>query len=304
MSVKNKIIQLNTRLADTLTEKGVEADASETTTALIDKVAEIPQGSGAADDMLKALTKDGTDFSYLWFGADSRFPTDGTKLPMPNTSNGYRFVGTFKDAVTQQIPTKLDISNAVTTEEMFTEVNADGGVDCEMEYDMSALVLDMRNVVTAKIMFASTYFGKFPTLINIESKLKDAYRMFFNNWYIPSDYVCDALANASGVENYGGTFRMYGGKSIVVNVDSATDCGAMFESCSNLENLTLNGTLKVSLSLASCNKLTMQSVENIIDHLADLTDSTTQVITLHTDIKSQLTDEQIATITNKNWTLA
>ena len=44
MSVKSRIAELNARLADTLTEKGVQADASETTTALVGKVAQISQG--------------------------------------------------------------------------------------------------------------------------------------------------------------------------------------------------------------------------------------------------------------------
>lgn len=44
MSVKSRIAQLNARLAEKLTAKGVEADASETTTALIDKMDEIQQG--------------------------------------------------------------------------------------------------------------------------------------------------------------------------------------------------------------------------------------------------------------------
>lgn len=38
MSVKSRIQELNKRLADTLISKGVEADKTETTTSLIDKV--------------------------------------------------------------------------------------------------------------------------------------------------------------------------------------------------------------------------------------------------------------------------
>lgn len=44
MSVKTRIQELNTRLAEKLTNKGVEADGSETTTALIDKVDRIKTG--------------------------------------------------------------------------------------------------------------------------------------------------------------------------------------------------------------------------------------------------------------------
>lgn len=44
MSVKSRVQELNTRLAEKLTSKGVEADGSETTTALIDKVDQIIAG--------------------------------------------------------------------------------------------------------------------------------------------------------------------------------------------------------------------------------------------------------------------
>ena len=46
MSVKTRITELNTRLAEKLTAKGVEADGTETTTALIDKVDSIQTGGG------------------------------------------------------------------------------------------------------------------------------------------------------------------------------------------------------------------------------------------------------------------
>jgi hypothetical protein len=49
MSVKNRIAELNARLADTLTEKGIDASADETTTALIGKVAQIEQGKETLD---------------------------------------------------------------------------------------------------------------------------------------------------------------------------------------------------------------------------------------------------------------
>lgn len=59
---KKRTLQLNAQLAQTLTEKGVEATADETTTALVDKVAEISAGSDSYydafwDDVLENGTK-------------------------------------------------------------------------------------------------------------------------------------------------------------------------------------------------------------------------------------------------------
>ena len=44
MSVKSRVQELNARLAEKLTNKGVEADGTETTTVLIDKVDQISTG--------------------------------------------------------------------------------------------------------------------------------------------------------------------------------------------------------------------------------------------------------------------
>lgn len=41
---KQRLLQLNTKLAETLTSKGIEATGDETTTALINKVADITSG--------------------------------------------------------------------------------------------------------------------------------------------------------------------------------------------------------------------------------------------------------------------
>lgn len=49
MSVKQRIQTLNDRLAEKLTDKGVSADGSETTTVLINKVDEIKTGGVDAE---------------------------------------------------------------------------------------------------------------------------------------------------------------------------------------------------------------------------------------------------------------
>lgn len=59
-----------------------------------------------------------------------------------------------------------------------------------------------------------------------------------------------------------------------------------------------------NLSISHTTFLSDTSIQSIIDGLADLTDETTQTITFHADVKAKLTEEQITTITGKNWTLA
>lgn len=80
---------------------------------------------------------------------------------------------------------------------------------------------------------------------------------------------------------------------------------ASFQECYALEEIRfLPNTIKYGLDMGYCKLLSNDSSQSIIDGLADLTDATSQTISLHADVKAKLTTEQIATITGKNWTLA
>ena len=68
MSVKKRVQELNERLADKLVQKGVEANGSETTTQLINKVDEISVGVGA-DGIYEG------DYSVKPFFKQQKLPT-------------------------------------------------------------------------------------------------------------------------------------------------------------------------------------------------------------------------------------
>ena len=78
----------------------------------------------------------------------------------------------------------------------------------------------------------------------------------------------------------------------------------VFRDCSKLREVNVSGTIPLSFNASQSPLLTEEDVANTIEHLADLTGKTAQTITFHADVKAKLTEEQIATITNKNWTLA
>lgn len=63
-------------------------------------------------------------------------------------------------------------------------------------------------------------------------------------------------------------------------------------------------TLSVNLIFKGSPLLTAESIQSIIDGLADLTGQTAQTITLHPTVKNKLTEEQIASATSKNWNIA
>ena len=74
--------------------------------------------------------------------------------------------------------------------------------------------------------------------------------------------------------------------------------------CNFLENLTIEGEIGTNFTLVNSSKLTTESVNSVINALVDLTGQTAQTLTFHATVKANLSDEQIASITSKNWTLA
>ena len=50
--------------------------------------------------------------------------------------------------------------------------------------------------------------------------------------------------------------------------------------------------------------MTAEEETSIVDGLVDLTGQSSQILSLHVSVKEKLTNEQIAQIISKNWTLA
>lgn len=91
-----------------------------------------------------------------------------------------------------------------------------------------------------------------------------------------------------------------------LNYSSVTNANYMngFNNCGALVEVRIvSNTIKLSISFANCSLLSHETIQSIIDGLADLTGSTAQTLTLHKDVGNKLTETQKATITAKNWTL-
>lgn len=80
---------------------------------------------------------------------------------------------------------------------------------------------------------------------------------------------------------------------------------AWWHNCRALEtlNFTEDSVIAADIPLDRCNALSNASVQTAINALKDLTGLTAKKITLHADVGANLTDEQKAAITAKNWTL-
>ena len=73
----------------------------------------------------------------------------------------------------------------------------------------------------------------------------------------------------------------------------------------SLTSITISGVIGNNISFADCSKLTPLSVDSIVDALKKLeNDESAKTLTLHATVKGSMTDEQIAAIAEKGWTLA
>ena len=89
-----------------------------------------------------------------------------------------------------------------------------------------------------------------------------------------------------------------------LDVSSGTSFSSMFNRCSSLMTISfVEGCIKRAISFASCSLLSDESVQSIIDGLADLTGGTSQKVTFHPDISGKLTEEQKQQVLNKNWAI-
>lgn len=96
-------------------------------------------------------------------------------------------------------------------------------------------------------------------------------------------------------------------KSVIGRLDPSgmASNSICFVGCTALEDISfMPGTIEGAISFNKSSKLSAESVQSIIDGLADLTGKTTQTLTLHATVGGNLTDAQKASITAKNWTLA
>ncbi len=91
----------------------------------------------------------------------------------------------------------------------------------------------------------------------------------------------------------------------LMDFGKAEQLRSMLLGCSELTDLKGFTNLSVNLDLSSSRKLTAESLMNVINQAADLSNTGgTATLTLGTTNISKLTEEQIAIATSKGWTIA
>ena len=98
------------------------------------------------------------------------------------------------------------------------------------------------------------------------------------------------------------TFRGYWGTDLSLIVSEKTPLDSFAPDTPYLTNLEISGTIGKAVNLTQCPLLSNESVQNIIDCLADVTGQTALKVQFHTDVLLRITDEQFAAIAAKNWT--
>lgn len=88
-----------------------------------------------------------------------------------------------------------------------------------------------------------------------------------------------------------------------IDLSTCKITGGMFSECWNLTDVRFKGSIIYDIDFSCCPKLSDNTVKNIIDCLKPLS-AEYRTITFHGYVGGKLTDEQKATITAKNWTLA
>ena len=120
------------------------------------------------------------------------------------------------------------------------------------------------------------------------------------------------LENTENVVNMGSMFS--GCKSLVtlseIDASSVTSTSKsanyalnnMFDGCSNLVNFGGLRNAKVSFSIANCIRLSHESLMNVINNLALVTNAPT--LTLGAENSAKLTEDELQIARNKGWNIA
>lgn len=318
------ISKVNAMLASNLVDKGIPAEATETTATLAEMVSDIadPQASydegyntGLEEGKLQSnsfwntWTQNGTNLSYLWYNAPTRGFRDydnvnkrAVPLPLPDTSKVTNMVAMFRECDLYQVPDVIDTSSATNTSYMFANVAGQASGIFSYGRNMSHIVLDMTNVVDANRMFVQCFCGKLPTLLNMQN-VRNLERFCYQSQYLTEINLPDT-SGATKFTDFAGSSNGAITK-VVLNVTSGENFKNAFDGLINCTDFTPIGTFKASVSFRYSKKLTSASWERIFNALADLTGQTACTLTIPAGLDETIIPSALREAARtKNWTIA
>ena len=162
---------------------------------------------------------------------------------------------------------------------------------------------------------ASQYFTSMYKFCKDCTALKRVPRLYTDHVtsFVYAFYGCSALEEIDGIITTAATTLgecFHNCSSLVrignpLNVSNLTSqMDTTFTGCANLEDLEFSGSLKVDTWLSGAPKLTLASLQSVIDSLADLTGTgVSKKITFGARNKAKLSAAQLALVTDKGWVL-
>lgn len=170
------------------------------------------------------------------------------------------------------------------------------------------IYLDLPNAININNLFRSLNLNCEKVTVKVSNKCTNIQWTFAGGLAVEKFKTIEILGDTSSVKTFNDAFRNRKNLESIIgyfDCSSVTSFSNMFMNVSTIkEFFPKAGTIKISIHFGGQSKLTDESIQAIIDGLADLTGSTAQTLTLHADVKAKLTETQIASITSKNWTLA
>ena len=231
-------------------------------------------------------TSKGTDFSYMFYGCSSL-----TTIPQINVSNGTNFSYMFLDCSSLTTIPQINVSNGANFSYMFR--------------NCSSLTTIPQLNVSNGTNFSYMFYGcsSLTTIPQINVSNGTNFSYMFRNC---SSLTTIPQLNVSNGTNF--SYMFYGCSSLTtipqINVSNGTNFRYMFQTCSSLTTISfVEGCIKQDISFSNSGLLSDESIQSIIDGLADLTGGTSCKITFHSGISGKLTDEQKQRIIDKNWTI-
>lgn len=290
---KNRAEELNSRLAQILSEKGVSATANETTTALINKVKEIKMTGDT--DVIEEVN------SFLERITSGEYPAptglDTERMSVVETSLNETSEALSNKGVEIQEPFGIEnIPQAVAEISVADYDETKTWIERTLSGDY-----DIPDGVTNVGVYAFSGLSNL-TNINIPNSVTIIKTCAFLD--------CTSLNNVVIPENvesiWAQAFRRCGKltKLTILSKNITLYNNALLDAYA-LENVVLcdgfNGT---GLNVSASTKFTAEALVSMFEALADLTGQIAHTLTIGATNLAKLTEEQIAIATNKNWTLA
>lgn len=172
------------------------------------------------------------------------------------------------------------------------------------------IYLDLSNVTSLDSLFYNITLNCNKVTIKLSSKCNSFRRVFMRGGGSDNLKIVELIGDTSQVTRCDEMFKTRTSiEKILGELDfsSVTTFGSWFMNCSKLKEIYPKaGTIKTSIGFDNFANLTDETVQAIINGLADLTGATAQILTVHADVKAKIEANPtlLASITSKNWTLA